>query len=317
MKIVVLDGFNINPGDLSWDDLEALGDDVRIYHRTAPDQVIKRSKDAEVILTNKVVINDETMEELPRLKYIGVLATGTNVVDIEAAHKRGIIVTNIPSYSTMSVAQIVFALLLAITQHPEYYTEQNRRGKWAKCADFSYADFPQIELAGKTLGIVGFGHIGQAVARIAEAFGMNVAVATSKPQEALPGWCRKLDIDRLFAESDVVSLHCPLAPDTKNLVDDRKLALMKPEAILINTARGPLVDEAALAEALNSGKIYAAGLDVLSQEPPKADNPLLSARNCYITPHIAWATLEARRRLMKTAVENLKAFQAGTPCNVV
>lgn len=316
MKIIVLDGYGMNPGDLSWKGLESLGE-VTIYDRTAPDEVLSRAADADVLLTNKVVVDGATLRSLPRLKYVGVLATGYNVVDVATAKELGIIVTNIPAYSTDSVAQMAFAHLLAITNRVEHYTTENRRGRWSSNPDFCYWDTPLSELAGKTIGIVGLGNTGFATARIALAFGMKVNAFTSKPAESLPKGITKASLDEIFSASDVVSLHCPLTDSTHHLVNADRLARMKPSAILINTGRGPLVDEQALADALNAGTILAAGVDVLSAEPPKADNPLLSARNCFITPHIAWATKEARARLMNIAVDNLKHFLSGTPVNNV
>lgn len=316
MKIVVLDGYGLNPGDLTWSDLEALGE-LKVYDRTVPEELLERSKDADALITNKTVIAKEDMVSLPKLRYIGVLATGYNVVDIDAAKERGIVVTNIPAYSTDSVAQMVFAHLLNITQRVGYYADENRRGRWTANADFCYWDTPLLELAGKKMGIVGFGHIGQATARIAQAFGMEVGVFTSKEQSALPVGMKKMELDELFASCDVVSLHCPLTPSTKEMVNAKRLNAMKPNAILINTGRGPLVHEQDLADALNEGRIAAAGLDVLSVEPAAEGNPLLSARNCFITPHIAWATKEARIRLMNIAVHNLRSYQEGKVVNNV
>lgn len=316
MKIVVLDGYGLNPGDLSWKGMEALGE-LTVYDRTSPSELMERSEGAEVLITNKTLITAENMEALPDLKYIGVLATGYNVVDIEAAKARGIVVTNIPAYSTSSVAQMVFAHILNITQRVGHYAEENSKGRWTNNADFCYWDTDLVELDGKKMGIVGFGNIGQATARIAQAFGMEVLLYTSKEQSALPQGMRKVALDELFAESDVISLHCPLTPDTKEMVNAERLKLMKPGAILVNTGRGPLVNEQDLADALNEGRIAAAGLDVLSVEPANADNPLLGAKNCFITPHIAWATKEARTRLMQIAVQNLKSYQEGYIINNV
>ena len=316
MKIVVLDGYGLNPGDMSWSGFEALGELV-VYDRTSPSELMERAADAEVLITNKTLITAENMEALPCLKYIGVLATGYNVVDIEAAKAHRIVVTNIPAYSTPSVAQMVFAHLLNITQRVDYYANENKQGRWSKNVDFCYWDTPLMELEGKKMGIVGFGNIGQATGRIAQAFGMEVCVYTSKPQFALPSGVKKMELDTLFAECDVISFHCPLTPETKELVNASRLKLMKPTAILINTGRGPLVNEQDLADALNQGVIAAAGLDVLSVEPSTADNPLLSAKNCFITPHIAWATKEARTRLMDIAVNNLKSYQKGDIINNV
>ena len=316
MNIVILDGYALNPGDLSYDSLKQFGT-LKVYDRTAPEQVVERAREADAILTNKVVLGAREFAQLPRLRYIGVQATGYNVVDVEAARKHGITVTNIPAYSTPSVAQMVMAHLLNITQSVEYYAQQNRSGRWSSNPDFCYWDNQLIELAGKQMGIVGFGRTGSAVARLAEAFGMKVATYTSKPQEALPEGVEKLGLDELFATSDVVSLHCPLTPATHHLVNAARLALMKPTAILINTARGPIVDDGALAEALNSGALHAAGIDVLCEEPPLAGSPLLTARNCFVTPHIAWATLEARTRLLEICEANLRAYIEGHPQNVV
>lgn len=317
MKIIVLDGYGLNPGDLSWDALKRLGD-LTVYDRTAPDEVVARAAGAEIVLTNKTVIDRQTIDSLPDLKYIGVLATGYNVIDIEAARSRGVVVSNIPSYSTDSVAQMVFSLLLAITNGVEHYTAANRAGRWSRNPDFCYWDMPLTELAGKCFGIVGFGHIGSKVAAIAAAFGMRVMALSSKAAAELPAGVEKAsDLAHLLRESDVVSLHCPLTPSTEHLINDTTLALMKPTVILINTGRGPLVDEQALARALNAGRLRGAGLDVLSCEPPAIDNPLLYARNCYTTPHLGWATYEARSRLMDIAVANVANFLAGTPTNVV
>lgn len=316
MKIVVLDGYGLNPGDMSWSPIEELGE-VAVYDRTPRELVVERAAGAEAVITNKTVLDRDMLAELPDVRYIGVLATGYNVVDIEEARRRGIVVTNIPAYSTASVAQMVWALLLAIVNRVEHYTEANRNGRWSSSGDFCYWDTPLTELAGKCMGIVGLGNIGKAVAKIASAMGMRVVAMTSKSQSELPDGVEKMPLDALLASADVVSLHCPLTPDTHHLINERTLALMKPSAILINTGRGPLVDEEALARALNDRRLYAAGLDVLSAEPPRADNPLLTARNCYITPHIAWATREARERLMAIAADNLRNFISGTPVNNV
>ena len=316
MKIVVLDGYALNPGDLSWTGMEALGE-LTVYERTSPSEVLERSAGAEVLITNKTVITAEHMVALPQLKYIGVLATGYNVVDIAEARNRGIVVTNIPAYSTASVAQMVFAHVLNITQRVGYYATENANGRWTNSVDFCYWDTDLVELDGKKMGIVGLGNIGRATARIAQAFGMEVLVVTSKEQSALPEGMKKVTLDELFAQSDVVSLHCPLTPDTKEMVNAARLQTMKPSAILINTGRGPLVNEQDLADALNEGRIAAAGLDVLSVEPSVTGNPLLGARNCFITPHIAWATKEARIRLMDIAVNNLKSYQEGIIINNV
>lgn len=317
MKIVILDGYTLNPGDLSWEPLKELGE-VTVYERTAPKDVCKRAEGSEVVFTNKVVLDEAVLEKLPSLKYIGVLATGYNVVDVAAAARKGIVVTNIPAYSTSSVAQMAFAHILNIVQRVGYYAQEVSNGKWSRQADFSFWDAPLHELDGKKIGIIGFGNTGRATARIAVGFGLDVYAYTSKSAMELPADVHKCpSMDELFRKCDIVSLHCPLTETTRELVDARKLDLMKPSAILINTGRGGLVNEQDLADALNSGKIAAAGLDVLSSEPPRADNPLLKARNCFITPHQAWATKEARVRLMQLAVNNLKAFLEGKPVNVV
>lgn len=316
MNIVVLDAYSVNPGDLSWEGLEALGN-VTLYDRTPRELIIERAADAEIILTNKVPMDGETIAALPKLKYIGVLATGFNIVDLAAASQRGIVVTNIPSYSTDSVAQMVFALLLAITNRVEHYTQEVHEGHWCKSLDFCYWNTALTELAGKNFGIYGFGHIGQAVARIALAFGMKVITATSKSPDKLPLGVEKVSLDQLFELSDVLSLHCPLNDDTRGMVNAGRLSMMKPSAILINTSRGPVIDEDALAKALRDGTIAAAGLDVLSTEPPCSKNPLIGAPNCFITPHLAWASLEARQRLVKIATDNVAQFLHNTPVNVV
>lgn len=316
MKIVILDGYTANPGDLSWGSLKELGE-VTVYERTRREEIAGRAADADIVLTNKVVMDREMMALLPRLKYIGVLATGYNVVDIEAARERDIIVTNVPAYSTESVAQTVFAHLLTVTNRTEHYAQQNRLGRWAENRDFCYWDTELTELAGKTMGIVGLGHIGRRVAEIALAFGMQVRAMTSKKAEELPAGIQKAELQSLLASADVVSLHCPLTEGTKHLIHRETLRLMKPSAILINTGRGPLVDDEALAEALNEGRLRAYCADVVTEEPPKADHPLLHAPNAFITPHIAWATVEARKRLLQTAISNVEAFVNGHPVNVV
>ena len=316
MKIVILDGFTTNGGDLSWNGISELGD-LTVYDRTAPGEVIDRCHGAEAVLTNKVIITDEVMQALPQLKYIGVMATGYNVVDIDAARRRGIVVTNVPAYSTPSVAQMVFAHLLNITNQVALHDRQVHEGRWAGNQDFCFYSAPLIELAGKQMGIVGLGQTGSAVAKIALALGMRVMAFTSKPQESLPEGIIKGSLDEMFATSDVVSLHCPLTPDTKHIVNAARLATMKPSAIVINTGRGPLVNEQDLADALNNGTIAAAAVDVLSTEPPAADNPLLAARNCHITPHIAWASQAARARLIDTLASNLKGYISGNVVNNV
>ena len=314
MKIVVLDGYTLNPGDLVWDDLKELGV-CTVHDRTVPDQLIERSNGAQVLLTNKVILDREVMEQLPELAYIGVLATGINVVDVEAARDRGIVVTNVPAYGADSVAQFVFALLLEHTSGVAKHYKAVHDGKWSLSPDFTFSEIPMIELAGLTMGIVGFGEIGRTVTKIAEAFGMKVVVHTRTPGE--DDGIKYVDLETIFSESDVVSLHCPLTPETEGLVNRDHLRMMKETAILINTSRGPVVDEPALADALNSGQIAGAALDVLSVEPPPVDNPLFRARNCIITPHIAWATLASRGRLMDTVVGNVKAWMGGQPVNVV
>lgn len=310
MNICVLDGYTLNPGDLDWGSLSKLGN-LKVYDRTMPSEIIERAIESEIVLTNKVIIDDNTMAQLPKLRYIGVLATGYNVVDIEAARKRGIIVTNIPAYSTNSVAQMVFAHILNIVQQVDTYAKEVQEGKWSNCPDFCYYNHTLMELAGKTIGIVGLGNTGMATARIASAFGMKVVALTSKTADRLPEGITPVCLDELLHESDIVSLHCPLTDSTRELINKTTLAKMKKSAILINTGRGPLVNEADLATALNNGDIQAFGADVLSKEPPTADNPLLSAKNCFITPHIAWATIDARRRLMEIAAENIAQFIQG------
>ncbi len=316
MKIVVLDGYGVNPGDLSWETLEALGD-VEVYPRTAPEDVIDRCFNAEIILTNKVVINKQILVSLPRLKYIGVLATGYNVVDVDTASDLDIIVTNIPAYSTDSVVQMTFAHILTMTNKVEHYTQQNRNGRWSNNPDFVYWDTPLIELAGKTMGIVGLGNIGMKVAQLARCFGMEVYAFTSKASSLLPEGIQKTTFEGLLSVSDILSLHCPLNRSTREMINASSLAKMKEGALLINTGRGPLVNEADVAEALRSGHLGGYGADVMCQEPPAEDNPLFSAPNAYITPHIAWATFEARKRLIAIAVGNVKAFIDGNPVNVV
>lgn len=315
-RIVALDGYGLNPGDLSWEQIESLGE-FTVYDRTAVDEIVERAAQADIVLTNKTPLNAATLDKLPRLRYIGVLATGYNIVDIEAAKERGIVVTNIPAYSTDSVAQMVFAHLLHIANDVAAYAQSVKAGDWANCKDFCYLKSPIFELAGKTIGIVGFGHIGSAVARIAHAFGMKVLAKTSKSREALPDYVSPVSWGTLLADSDVITLHCPLTDSTRNLINADSIARMKPTAIVINTGRGPLVNEHDLAEALNSGRIKAAGVDVLSQEPPRADNPLIAARHCYITPHIAWATFEARERLMQIAADNIRQYIDGHTVNQV
>lgn len=314
--ITILDGFTADPSGSAWKPLEDFGT-VTVYDRTKPEETILRAKEAEMVLTNKVCLRREEIEQLPLLKYIGVLATGYNVVDVEAAREHGIIVTNVPAYSTESVAQMVFAHLLTVTNRTEHYAALNREGSWSASPDFCYWDTPITELAGKTFGIVGLGHIGQRVAAIAQAFGMQVVAFTSKPADQLPPYIAKRSLDELLSESDVLSLHCPLTPNTKHLINSETLQRMKPSAILINTGRGPLVNDDDVAEALRNNRLRAFCADVLTEEPPKAAHPLLHCENAFITPHIAWASDEARARLVDIAINNIRAFCKGTPQNVV
>lgn len=316
MKIVVLDAYTLNPGERRWEELEELGE-VVVHDRTAQLDVVRRAKDAEVVLTNKTILDGFILNLLPKLKYIGVLATGYNVVDLDVARQRGIVVTNIPAYSTQSVAQMAIAHLLNITQRVAHYAHEVHNGVWSAQPDFCYWNTPLIELAGKKIGIVGFGNTGQATAQIAEALGMEVWVYTSKPKKSLPKKYQKVTLNELFSACDVVSLHCPLTAENKEMVNSFRLSLMKQGAILINTSRGGLIDEKALEQALLSGKLLGAGLDVLSSEPVPNGNPLLKLKNCFITPHIAWATRESRMRLMNQAVENLKAWLEGRTINNV
>jgi glycerate dehydrogenase len=317
MRIVVLDGYTLNPGDLSWVELEKLGR-LTIHERTPVQDVVNRAAGAAALLTNKTPLTRQTLAQLPDLKYIGVLATGYNVVDTDAAKERGVVVTNVPRYATDSVAQMVFAHLLNLALHAADHGRTVAEGRWSRCPDFCYWDWPLIELDGLTLGVIGFGQIGQAVAKLGQAFGMNVigydpSFITHHSSFIIP----LVPLDTLLRTADVVSLHCPQTRETEKFINAERLAMLKPTAFLINTSRGGLIDEPALAEALNSGRLAGAGLDVLSVEPPPPDHPLLRAKNCCITPHIAWATQGARRRLMVEAVENLRAFLAGTPRNVV
>ena len=316
MKIVILDGHTANPGDLSWDGLRALGD-LTVYDRTSATETIERARDAEIVLTNKVILGNAEIEQLPRLRYIGVLATGYNVVDVASAKKRGIIVANVPAYSTESVAQMVFAHLLTATNRTENYARQNRDGRWSSNPDFCYWDAPIMELAGKTFGIVGLGNIGSRVAAIAHAFGMKVVAVTSKSAAQLPPYITKVSADELWSTSDVISLHCPLTDATRNLISATTLRLVKPSAIIINTGRGPLVNEVDVADALRSHRLAAYCADVMANEPPSADNPLLQCPTAYLTPHIAWASTEARQRLVAIAIANVRAFVEGRPQNVV
>jgi glycerate dehydrogenase len=317
MKIVVLDGYTLNPGDLSWDDLNPVGD-LTVYDRTPVNKVVERAGKAEIVFTNKTPLSGETLKNLSDTKYIGVLATGYNVVDIDAAKELGITVTNIPTYGTAAVAQMVFALLLEICHHAGHHSEAVKNGAWSGCPDFCFWDYPLIELAGKTMGLIGFGKIGQAVGKIALAFGMKVLAYDRYPVKSLENDSLKyVGLDEVFNESDIISLHCPLFDSTKGIINQKNIAKMKDGVLLINTSRGPLIVERDLAMALNSGKIAGAAVDVLTVEPPGMENPLLKAKNCIITPHIAWAPQESRRRLMDIAVNNLKSYIAGNPVNVV
>lgn len=316
MKIVILDGHCANPGDLSWKTLEEFGE-LTVYDRTSKADIVERAKEADAVLTNKVTLRSDVLDKLPKLKYIGVLATGYNIIDTDAAKKRGIIVCNIPAYSTNSVAQMVFAHILTITNRVEHYTAQIREGRWSRNPDFCYWDTPFHELAGKTIGIVGLGDIGCRVARIAHEFGMDVYAFTSKNASDLPECIRKTTMEGLLAVSDVLTLHCPLTESTREMINKDSLKQMKRGAILINTARGPLVNEQDVADVLRSGYLAAYGTDVMCAEPPSEDNPLFGVPNAYLTPHVAWATIEARRRLVNIAVANVRAFVDGVPQNVV
>jgi len=315
MKVVILDGYTVNPGDLSWNGIAALGD-LEVYDRTPPEKTIERTADAIAVFTNKVLFDRSTISKLQQLKFIGVLATGYNVVDLQAATEAGIIVTNIPAYSTSSVAQMVFSHILHQVQNISVHNQSVQKGAWSECIDFSYHLTPQTELAGKTLGIIGFGQIGQAVARIGLALGMKILFNNRSLKETNPE-ARQVDLDTLLGESDFISINCPLTDENKGFINKAAIEKMKPTAIIINTGRGLLINEQDLADALNNGRIAGAGLDVLSTEPPSPDNPLIMAKNCHITPHIAWATTEARKRLIEIATGNLKAFFEGNPQNVV
>jgi len=316
MRIVVLDGYTLNPGDLSWAELQALGP-CEIYERTPISETLQRAQDVEILLTNKTVLNEEIIAQLPTLKYIGVLATGYNVVDVEAASRRGITVANVPEYGTASVSQMVFAHLFHFSNRVGDHSASVRAGAWSRSKDFCFWETPLVELHGKTMGIVGLGRIGFAVATAAKAFGMEVIAFNPSTPRRVPEGVTLTDLQSVFQKSDVVSLHCPLTKTNARFVNADLLAQMKASAFLINTSRGPLIDEEALAKALNEGQLAGAGLDVLTKEPPDPSCPLLTAKNCYITPHIAWATRDARARLMKTAVDNLKAFLKGDTINVV
>ncbi len=317
MRITVLDGFTTNPGDLSWDEIGRLGD-LTVYDRTPRELTAERSAGSEILLTNKTVLDNELLRSLPDLRYVGVLATGYNVIDTDEASRLGITVTNIPAYSTSSVAQLTFALILELCFHVQRHSDSVMQGKWSGSADFTFRDYPLTELAGKTIGIIGFGTIGRKVCEISMAFGMKV-LASSRSRKDAPE-CSDFEwaeTEELLSLSDIVSIHCPLTPETAGMINMSRLRMMKKNAFLINTSRGPIIVEKDLADALNEGIIAGAGLDVLASEPPAGDNPLLKAKNCIITPHIAWATIESRRRLMDQAAKNIQAFLAGAPVNVV
>lgn len=316
MKIVVMDGNGVNPGDISWEKIEQFGQ-LTVYPRTTPEEVLDHVDDAEIVLTNKTVFDAEIISRLTNTKYIGVLATGYNVVDLEAAREHGIVVTNIPAYSTDSVAQMTFAHILNVTNRVDHYAQASREGEWSRCPDFCYWDQPLMELSGKTIGIVGLGHIGMKVARIARDFGMDVYALTSKDATSLPEGIQKTTLEGLLGASDIISLHCPLTNSTREIINAESLAKMRKGTILVNTGRGPLVNEADVAAALHTGHLAAYCTDVMCSEPPSFDNPLFQEPNAFITPHVAWATVEARLRLMDIAEGNIKAFLSGNPINVV
>ncbi len=317
MKIVILDSYTTNPGDLSWDKFSNLGE-VTVYDYTPNELIIERCKDAEIVIDNKVVLTKEIINQLPKLKYIGMLSTGFNVIDIEAAKANGIVVCNVPTYSTSAVAQLTFALILEIYNQVGLHSKAVHDGEWTACRDFSFQKSPLIELSGKTIGLIGYGKIGSEVAKIADAFGMNIIcyVPSVKPQPDFKSF-KFVSLDEIAKKSDIVSLHCPLTPETQGIINESFISKMKKNAIVINTSRGPAIDEKALADAINSGKIAGAGVDVLSTEPPKSDNPLLSCEKCFITPHVAWAGFETRQRLISIVYDNIKAFLDGTPINIV
>ena len=316
MKIVVMDGKGVNPGDMSWKQIQQFGELI-VYERTASEEIIDHVGDAEIVLTNKTVFDEDTIAKLKNVKYIGVLATGYNVVDLKAASKRGIVVTNIPAYSTDSVAQMTFAHILNITNHVDHYARASRDGEWSRCPDFCYWDKPLVELVGKTIGIIGLGNIGMKVANIALDFGMNVIAYTSKEPKEIPNGINKASIDNILSDSDIISLHCPLTKQTRELINKDSIAKMKRSVIVVNTGRGPLVNEEDVANALHNGLIGAYCADVMCSEPPSADNPLFVEQNAYITPHVAWASKEARIRLMDIAEKNIHSFLSGKPINVV
>jgi glycerate dehydrogenase len=316
MKIVVLDGYTLNPGDLSWENFSEIGD-LKVYDRTAPEEILERTTDANIVLTNKTVLTAENIAAMNKVEYIGVLATGVNVVDLEYTKTTGITVTNVPGYSGSSSAQMVFALILELTNRVGHHSQTVRDGKWSESKDFCYWDYPLVELEGITLGIVGYGGIGKAVARLGLAFGMKILIYNRSVPPDLPEGITYSDLDSLIKSSDIISLHCPLTPQTKGMINKDTLAQMKKTSYIINTSRGPLIVENDLADALNEGRIAGAAMDVLEKEPPEKSCPLLTAKNCYITPHFAWATLASRERLMSIAVENIKSYLAGKPQNVV
>lgn len=316
MKIVVMDGKGVNPGDMSWKQIQQFGELI-VYERTASEEIIDHVGDAEIVLTNKTVFDEDTIAKLKNVKYIGVLATGYNVVDLKAASKRGIVVTNIPAYSTDSVAQMTFAHILNVTNHVDHYARASRDGEWSRCPDFCYWDKPLVELAGKTIGIIGLGNIGMKVANIALDFGMNVIAYTSKEPKEIPNGINKASIDNILSDSDIISLHCPLTKQTRELINKDSIAKMKRSVIVVNTGRGPLVNEEDVANAIHNGLIGAYCADVMCSEPPSADNPLFVEQNAYITPHVAWASKEARIRLMDIAEKNIHSFLSGKPINVV
>lgn len=319
MKIVVLDGYTENPGDLSWGELEKLGD-VTVYERTSltdEEEAIRRLEGAEVAITNKTPITRRVMDSCPQLKYISMLATGYNVVDADYARERGIPLSNIPTYGTAAVGQFAIAMLLEICHHVAHHSQSVHEGRWEACADWCYWDYPLIELDGKSMGIIGFGRIGQQTGRIAKALGMKILAYDSYPNDAGREIAEYVDLDTLLASSDVIALHCPLFPETRGIINRETISKMKNGVIILNNSRGPLVVEQDLADALNSGKVYAAGVDVVSTEPIRGDNPLLTAKNCIITPHISWAPKESRQRIMDTVVSNVKSYLAGAPANVV
>ncbi|CAN7708312.1 D-2-hydroxyacid dehydrogenase [Paenibacillus sp. LjRoot153] len=317
MNIVVLDGYTLNPGDLDWNGLQALGE-LTVYERTSESEIVERAAQADMVLTNKTPLSAQTLEQLPKLRYVGVLATGYNIVDVQAAKEKGILVTNVPAYSTYSVAQLVFALVLAFCHRVQRHSDSVLQGDWAGSVDFSYSVSPLVELNGQTMGLIGFGQIGKQTALIAQAMGMKVIATGSGRSVPQPvDGIEWVSLEELLQRADVISLHCPLTPATNELINAERIALMKSSAILINTARGGLLNEADVAQALNEGRLAGAGLDVLTVEPPKPDNPLLHAQNVIITPHIAWATKEARARLMSVASSNARSFVEGQPVNVI